>query len=105
MLLQSHIDQTSKHCTICNKCVVGFDHHCVWLNCCIAAANYRHFFNLLVSASVLLIVQIATAWLALTMSLRAPDFSRHNMQHWFPAQVWLIGIQVSQASSLQVCTL
>ena len=28
-----------KHCTICDKCVLGFSHHCFWLNKCIGKNN------------------------------------------------------------------
>jgi palmitoyltransferase len=29
-----------KHCCICDKCYYNFDHHCYWINKCIAQNNY-----------------------------------------------------------------
>lgn len=58
------VDHTTKHCKSCNKCISGFDHHCVWLNNCIGKKNYKAFFIL-----VLLMAITSTMSLAIDVSL------------------------------------
>lgn len=43
----------SKHCRACNKCILGFDHHCPWLNTCIGTHN-KNFYLVMLTSLVLL---------------------------------------------------
>ncbi|CCD26992.1 palmitoyltransferase SWF1 NDAI_0J01000 [Naumovozyma dairenensis CBS 421] len=37
----------SKHCEICNSCILLCDHHCLWVNNCIGEGNYLYFYSFL----------------------------------------------------------
>lgn len=40
---------SSRHCTICDRCIDGFDHHCPWINNCVGSGNHNVFITFLLS--------------------------------------------------------
>lgn len=58
---RSRVNKLSRHCLICDKCVVDYDHHCKWLNNCIGLANYKSFICLIVSTLLLVGLQLLTS--------------------------------------------
>ncbi|KAF2748693.1 hypothetical protein M011DRAFT_399788 [Sporormia fimetaria CBS 119925] len=42
----------SKHCKRCERCVARTDHHCPWVNNCVANNNHRHFVLYLISMEI-----------------------------------------------------
>jgi palmitoyltransferase len=61
----------SRHCTICDKCVLRFDHHCPWINNCVGAGNHAWF---------LVFILVATASSALSLYIRVSTLS-HIFDH------------------------
>ncbi|CAD8112375.1 unnamed protein product [Paramecium sonneborni] len=59
LVCQAHVQDKTKHCWSCNKCVSLFDHHCIWLNNCVGDQNYSYFFILVISLVTFKIFKLA----------------------------------------------
>jgi len=59
----------TRHCRLCNKCVDGFDHHCLWLNTCVGAYNYRAWLGFVAALFIWSILGSSIAWTALCRAL------------------------------------
>lgn len=64
----------TKHCSVCNKCVGKFDHHCKWLNHCIGSRNYVAFLMCVVSAVVATLVIVAAVVGQIVLYYVQPDW-------------------------------
>jgi len=74
----SHEGKYRYHCRRCNKCTTRFDHHCTFLNQCIAGNNYKLFFSLV---SIMLVWISYTAAYSVYLILEARDDSSHVARH------------------------
>lgn len=55
----------SKHCRRCGRCVAKHDHHCPWINSCVANNNIRHFFLYIISMwfGIIVYIRLVLAYL------------------------------------------
>ena len=91
---------TTSHCSYCNVCVFGYDHHCYIFGNCIGIRNWRNFI-------FALFFIILTACYLLTLNTYILiELTTHNQsfQNYFSADSeYTIAIYILTGSSLLTC--
>ncbi|KAF8354658.1 dhhc-9 [Pristionchus pacificus] len=83
------------HCGICQRCVLGMDHHCIWINQCVGSHNHRHFFlfiaNLTVATFIIVIAGYHTAYDHFFEYSNGKSFCSAFLDY-APLQAWICSI-------------
>lgn len=61
--------ERTHHCSICNTCVLKFDHHCPWLNQCVGIGNERYFVLFMVWLAIGCSVVMFSGWRVMLKSI------------------------------------
>ena len=97
-LCEVNVGLTSKHCRYCDKCIVGFDHHCVWLNTCIGTKNYLWFFTAVTSSALFCTTSTVLSLALLIDVCSAP--ARVAALPYFSSTIGVAGVQALLVLSL-----
>ena len=63
-------EQRVEHCKMCNVCIEGMDHHCVWVGKCVGKKNAFSFYAMLVSIGLVYGYIIYLAFFQVSMKVK-----------------------------------
>lgn len=70
------------HCSICDSCVLDFDHHCPWIGNCIGRHNYRRFLVFLYACVFLSLWTLYTCVWILVLKVDERSISGGTDSNW-----------------------
>jgi DHHC palmitoyltransferase len=73
-ICQRLVRKQTKHCRRDNRCCLGFNHHCIWINNCIGHKNYRWFLSMVVLAVFTCALKLVITLIGLCSTFGDPEF-------------------------------
>lgn len=74
-------EKRSKHCDVCKRCIINFDHHCYYIDNCIGKKNLRIFAFFILFLTFSIFLQIILQILILVKSFEYK--SKFDILHFF----------------------
>jgi len=77
----------ASHCSMCDNCIERFDHHCPWVGNCVGKRNYRYFYLMIVTITLLCIYILAFSIAHIVMLSQDEDNTLISAMSDTPASV------------------
>jgi hypothetical protein len=98
--------ERTHHCSVCDTCILKFDHHCPWLNQCVGIGNERYFVLFMVWLTIGCMVVMISGWRVVAQTLSFKPWPYNYVPRIFPLLTYaicaLMGIGVGVMSVWQV---
>ncbi|MBN3295768.1 AKR1 Palmitoyltransferase, partial [Amia calva] len=88
----------SRHCKLCNICVLEYDHHCLFLNNCVAKNNHRIFVIFIMELIVAHVIFIVSALYYIYLKYNRPFLTVWTTV--ISEEVWVLVLTVMNAFTL-----
>lgn len=88
----------SRHCDYCNKCVQDFDHHCIYLSCCVGRKNRCDFLIM-----IIMLTLTATYGTVIYMEKHYYLNIRELIGFWWIFKYVLIGLLIALLKLKRAC--
>ncbi|CAI5456055.1 unnamed protein product [Caenorhabditis angaria] len=100
--------QRTHHCSVCETCILGMDHHCIWINQCVGSHNHRHFFlfiaNLTFAAGTIILAGYPSVYDHIFMETSEHTFCT-SILHYAPLQNYICDYNELARTSIVFCYL